>query len=130
MSRRKKAKSGVLKGWLSAKHDCQEGRFIQIGNSFLLSKEYQALTGGAKHLYLCMAMESGGARSFEFPHASAEKYGISKTSFERNTKELIAEGFIILEETPEREKFKKNVYTFSFAWKGIKTVPHFGESKK
>lgn len=50
----------TIKPWLSARLDCKEGRFIQVGNSLLLSKEFQALTAGARFLYLCMTMESGG----------------------------------------------------------------------
>ena len=130
MGRRKTKKNIPLKGWMSARHDCQDGRFIQIGNSLLLDKKYQTLTGGAKHLYICMAMESGGARTFEFSHGSAKKYGIASSTFERNTKELIDQGFICLEESPERGQYAKNVFTFSFAWKDIKSAPHFGEYQK
>ena len=54
----------TIKPWLSARLDCKEGRFVQVGNSLLLSKEFQALTAGARFLYLCMTMESAGKREF------------------------------------------------------------------
>ena len=44
----------TIKPWLSARLDCKEGRFVQVGNSLLLSKEFQALTAGARFLYLCI----------------------------------------------------------------------------
>ena len=70
----------AIKPWLSARLDCKEGRFIQVGNSLLLSKEFQALTAGARFLYLCMTMESAGKREFIFPKSAAEKYGIARNS--------------------------------------------------
>ena len=50
--------------WLSARPDNREKRFIQVGDSLLFSDAFQELRVGAKHLYLCMAMESGGKRDF------------------------------------------------------------------
>lgn len=49
---------------LSAKVDNKEKRFIQVGNSLLLSKQFHALSTGSRFLYFCMAMESGGRISF------------------------------------------------------------------
>ena len=66
-------KHNLMRPWLSANVDCKDGRFIQVGNSFLLSKRVQALSAGARITYLCMAMESGGKPTFEFPKAAAEK---------------------------------------------------------
>ena len=53
-SKSKKKYSNIIPAWLSAKRDNQEGRFIQVGNSLLLSEKYQSLTPGARHLYLCI----------------------------------------------------------------------------
>ena len=80
--------------WLSAKVDCREGRFIQVGNSFLLSKDIQKLSSGAVCTYLCMAMESGGKPDFEFTRTDAAKYGISNATLRRHVAELVAKGFI------------------------------------
>lgn len=44
---------------LSAKVDNKEKRFIQVGNSLLLSKQFHALSTGSRFLYFRMAMESG-----------------------------------------------------------------------
>mgnify|MGYP006939728924 CR=1 FL=1 len=49
---------------LSAKVDNKEKRFIQVGNSLLLSKQFHALSTGGRFLYFCMAMESGKMDSF------------------------------------------------------------------
>ena len=66
-----------LKGWLSALPDCRDRRFIQIGNSLMLSKDFQKLSTGARWLYAAMSMESGGRREFIFPLSAAKKYGMS-----------------------------------------------------
>ena len=67
MGRRKTAGRCNIRPWLSAKADCKEGRFIQIGNSLLLSEQFGKLKAGARDLYFRMAMESGGEREFTFP---------------------------------------------------------------
>lgn len=54
---------------LSAKVDNKEKRFIQVGNSLLLSKQFHALSTGSRFLYFCMAMERGGKEEF---HSSAK----------------------------------------------------------
>lgn len=84
----------TIKPWLSARLDCKEGRFVQVGNSLLLSKKFQALTAGARFLYLCMTMESAGKREFIFPKSAAEKYGIARNSLTRQVAELQDKGFI------------------------------------
>ena len=48
---------------LSAKVDNKK-RFIQVGNSLLLSKQFHALSTGSRFLYFCMAMESSGREEF------------------------------------------------------------------
>ena len=113
MSRRRSG--GTIKSWLSARSDCKEGRFIQVGNSLLLSSCFQGLSAGARFLYLCMAMESGGKRDFTFPLSSAKKYGIAKNSFSRYIKELSDSGFISVHSMANLRQ--PNEYSFSFAWK-------------
>ena len=58
---------------LSAKVDNKEKRFIQVGNSLLLSKQFHALSTGSRFLYFCMAMESGGRKNFILPQKDAKK---------------------------------------------------------
>lgn len=65
---------------MSGKVNCKEGRFIQVGNSLVLSKKFQELKSGARWLYLSMAMESGGKREVTFTHGSGKKYGIKPSS--------------------------------------------------
>ena len=117
MARRKAAKNCALSPWLSAKGDCREGRFIQVGNSLLLSTRFQVLSAGAKHLYLCMAMEAGGRRSFKLPHsAAAKKYGVPSRSFDRYVAELVSAGFI--KKDSGKTTRTPNEYLFLLDWKG------------
>lgn len=118
MGRHKAAQNCVVLPWASAKPDCKEGRFIQIGNSLLLSMTFQELNVGAQHLYLCMLMESGGRKSFEFPLTTAKKYGIPSSSFRRYVDELHAANFIDVQSGANARM--KNLYSFSLAWKSIK----------
>lgn len=118
MGRRKAAENCVVLPWASAKRDCREGRFLQIGNSLLLSDQYQALSAGAQHLYICMMLEAGGRRSFVFPLTAAKKYGVPSTSFRRYVDELHAANFIDVQSGANAQM--KNLYTFSLSWKEMK----------
>ena len=105
----------ALVPWLSATSDGKDGRFIQIGNSLLLSKTFQQLSTGAVHLYMCMAMESGGHWDFKFPLKAAKKYGIASTSLRRYIKELERGGFITVRSNKNLRI--ANDYRFSVEWK-------------
>lgn len=74
--------------WLSSKADNRERRFIQLGNSLLLSRQFHALGAGSRHLYCRMAMERGGRRTFLFPQAAAKKYSIAPSSLRKHISEL------------------------------------------
>lgn len=117
MSKRKRG--DTIAPWLSANPDCKEGRFIQCGNSLLLSKTFQKLSKGAMHTYFCMAMESGGKRDFIFPLTAAKKYGISKNSLVRHVCELAEAGFITV--SSGKVVRQPNLYSFALAWKGLNT---------
>lgn len=98
--------------------DCIEGRFIQIGNSLLLSKKYQALSGKTQSLYFALAMEAGGKPIVELSHGAAErKYGIVRSTYDRAIKELVATGFFEQVIGEDRSQFATNVFRFSLAWK-------------
>lgn len=116
----KRKTGGVMVPWLSARLDSKEGRFLQIGNSFLLSKEVQNLSNGALIVYLAMALEAGGRREFRFPRTAAAKYGIGETSLGRHVKELVAAGFIEVEFSGRFAR-TPNLYRFSLRWKGIES---------
>ena len=116
--------------WMSARADCKELRFIQCGNSLLLSKEFQSLSAGARFMYLCMAMESAGRREFTFPQKAAKKYGIPPASMRRYIDELVARGYI--EKQSMANLRQPNEYRFSMAWKGVaewKTERSYCESQ-
>lgn len=113
MSRRKSG--GTMLPWMSAKADGREKRFLQVGNSLLLSKKFQSLGTGARLLYLCMAMESGGRRTFLLPRTAAKKYGVPSTSLRRYIRQLADGGFIKV--TSYKNLRKPNVYEFSSAWR-------------
>ena len=106
---------GELLPWLSAKQDCREKRFLQIGNSLLLDKRWQSLTHGAKCLYICMAMEAGGKRYFTFPESASRKYGLKHSSFWNYVSELEERQFI--ERSSMKNLRKDNEYKFSLGWR-------------
>lgn len=117
MPKHKAAKNADIRPWLSARCDCKEGRFIQLGNSLLLSKEYQALSSGARHMYACMTMESGGKKTYEFSkNRTGAKYGIPGTSFDRHVKELKEKRFILCIEDNHTIR-QPNLYEFCLDWK-------------
>lgn len=118
MSRRRK--SPVISPWLSARPDNRERRFIQVGDTLLMDKTFQALSPGAKTLYYCMAMECGGKREFLFPRSCAAKYGFAEKSFWRYVRELEENGFLI--RCSMKSLRKPNEYSFSFAWKTVRRV--------
>lgn len=66
---------------LSAKVDNKEKRFIQVGNSLLLSKQFHALSTGSRFLYFCMAMESDGRKNFILSQKDAKMaHGVNPRS--------------------------------------------------
>lgn len=118
MSRRKSAKNVPISPWLSAREDCREGRFIQVGDTLLVSKRFQALKPNSKMLYFALAMDSGGKAKVKLSHGAAErKYGISSTTYDRAIKDLIDGGFIRQELDEYRSQFRTNEFTFVNDWK-------------
>ncbi|WP_297243575.1 hypothetical protein [uncultured Flavonifractor sp.] len=121
MPRRKAAPSCAIPFWMSAKQDCREGRFIQLGNSLLLSPDFHELSTGARYLYLCAAMEAGGRRNFTFPQSAATKYGVNPRSMRRYLQELISAGFIEVESSGRWTR-ESNRYLFSMRWRCQQTA--------
>ena len=107
--------------WLSAKQDNREKRFIQVGDSLLFSKAFRELHVGARYLYFCMAMESGGKRDFRLPTAAAGKYGIKPSSFWTYVRELEDKRFVV--SRSNKHLRQPNDYSFSDGWKTISPVP-------
>lgn len=122
-----KRKSGsTLLPWLTAKPDGKERRFIQVGNSLVLDARFQALSTGARWLYLALCMEAGGKREVAFPHRAAKKFGIASTSFDRYIVELQRVGFVTRVEDGSFAQFAPAVYRFSLAWR-TEPAPQAGE---
>lgn len=105
-----------LSGWMSAKPNGREARFIQVGDSLLFNEHFRNLSPGAFKLYMCCAMESGGRIDFRFSKSKAEKYGIPHTSFNRYMNELKEAKFVQLV-TSGRNTRTPNEYRFIFDWK-------------
>lgn len=124
----RKNNNGQLLPWLSARLDCKEKRFLQLGNSLFFSEEFRKLNTGSRWLYLCMAQESGGKREVTFSRKTAEKYGIPRNSFSRQIKELKDAGFLEISMEGNLWQFQPSVYRFSFAWKE-NAQPQNGGSK-
>lgn len=89
---------------------------MQIGNSLFLCEPFQALSAGAQHLYLCMALECGGRRQYTFPAKSMTKYGIPLRSSRRYVDELIDNGFISCIESGRNTRTESK-YEFRLDWK-------------
>lgn len=115
MPRHKAAERCSIRPWLSARPDCKERRFLQIGDSLFFSESFQSLSAGAQMCYLFMAMESAGRRDFIFPLSSAKKYKIAPRSFRRYLTELEEAGFI--KKVSLANLRKPNEYAFSLSWK-------------
>ncbi len=119
MARHKTAKNCQILPWLSEKPDNSEGRFIQVGNSLLLSERFGKLSASAQRLYLCSAMEAGGRREFTFPAATMKKYHFPRSTAQAALNELTQHGFIELISSGKITR-EPNLYRFSFQWKGAK----------
>lgn len=117
MPRKKAAQSCEFLPWLTAKKvNKDEGRFLQISNSFMLSPVFHKnLSSGAQMLYLCMAAEAGGKREFKFPNSAFQKYSLPTRSARRWIEELETEGFIKCDHALYTRT--ANVYSFVDEWK-------------
>lgn len=110
-----KSSAKPLPCWMSAKRDCREGRFVQIGNSLLFHEKFRSLSAGAFKLYICCAMEAAGSINFQIPASKAEQYGIPPRSLARYIKELERAGFIQTDRSGKSTR-TANDYSFCFRW--------------
>jgi hypothetical protein len=81
----------------------------------MLHRKMRGLGGNAFKLYSHMKLEAGAAPVFEFPHAKYISL-MSKSSFLRAKDELVAAGFIDMEEDNANLR-RPNKYRFSTRWK-------------
>lgn len=117
MGRKKSAPNCDIRPWLSGRRDCREGRYIQVGNSLLLSEAFRKLSGNEHKVYFALCMESGGRPTAALSSAGAKKYGINESTFRRSIDKLIEKGFISCDFEDNPYKFKTNVYRFRTDWK-------------
>lgn len=110
-----KSSAKPLPRWMSAKRDCREARFVQIGNSLLFHEKFRSLSAGAFKLYICCAMEAAGSINFQIPASKAEQYGTPPRSLARYIKELEGAGFIQTDRSGKATR-TANDYSFCFRW--------------
>ena len=110
-----KSSAKPLPRWMSAKRDCREARFVQIGNSLLFHEKFRSLSAGAFKLYICCAMEAAGSINFQIPASKAEQYGIPPRSLARYIKELEGAWFIQTDRSGKSTR-TANDYSFCFRW--------------
>lgn len=118
MGKRKSAQRADMRPWASAHLDCKEGRFVQLGNSLMLSKAFQVLSTGARMLYICACAECGGRRQFTFPSRTMKKYGIPERSGRRYLIELEERGFITCVCSGKNTRHDSD-YEFCLNWKNL-----------
>lgn len=109
-----KRKFEPLPLWLTKTPDGRES-FTRVGRSLLQSAEFQALSAGARFLYICMSVESKGKREVTFPLSAAKAYGIAEKSLRRWVDELAVSGFIAVSSSACVRA--PNIYAFSFTWR-------------
>lgn len=106
----------VFPPWLTALNTNKgEKGFIQIGWSLLESKDFQALTGEQRKIYLAMCAEAGGRPDFEFSLRHFTHYGIKRTKAYQNIQVLRDLGFITCPD--EKSIGSTTRYRFSSDWK-------------
>lgn len=101
--------------WETTKADGIEKRYIRLGATLLASEKMRSLSPSAFKIYCYMRIESGGNRSFKFPHAKYCSY-MSKPTFIKARQELVDKGFIEIIQNNGNLR-KANIYAFSDRWK-------------
>lgn len=101
--------------WETTKADGVEKRYIRLGATLMASEKMRSLSPSAFKIYCYMRIESGGNRSFKFPHAKYCSY-MSKPTFIKAKQELIDKGFIDVVQNNQNLR-KANIYAFSDRWK-------------
>lgn len=118
MARKRAAQNCKFLPWLTGKKGVAgSGRFNQIDNSFYLHPAVKSLSGNAFKLFQAMTIEAGGKPTVKFSRAAGEKYGISSTTFDRASRELIDKGFVELRQEDNPFRYRTNIYRFSERWK-------------
>ncbi|MDY5576137.1 MAG: hypothetical protein SPF70_01465 [Lachnospiraceae bacterium] len=103
--------------WETTKVDGVEKRYFRMGATLMASEQMRSLSPSAFKIYCYMRLESGGSRSFKFPHAKYRSY-MSKPTFLKAKQELIDKGFIDVVQNNKNLR-KSNIYAFSDRWKSL-----------
>ena len=111
-------KKRAFQEWESCAPGLQDGRFMRLSNSQMLHPKMRGLGGNAFMLYCYMKNEAGGKVVFELPHREYTSF-MSKSTFLRAKDDLIAAGFIEVEEDNANLR-RPNKYRFSTRWKEAK----------
>ena len=101
----------------SGSHE-NEKRFLMIPANMLFANNstgfsFPKVRTSSYKLYLCMAIESGGKRIFEFSHTDAKKYGFNLNTFDSCVRELIDKNTIEVIDDPDRSQFKTKQFKFT-----------------
>ena len=115
--KRRPAKHCSMLPWLTARQDGKDGRFLQVGNSFWLSRQVLSLSYATRWMYLLMCLDAGGKAEVTFTHGRAEKLGISSSSYDRAIQQLIRHGFISRADPDNLAQFAPNRFRFVNDWK-------------
>lgn len=99
--------------------DCNgfERRYFRLGISMMSSEAMRTLSPSAFKVYCYMRIESGGRRSFTFPHAKYRTF-MSKPTFFKALTELQEHGFVDVIQHNKNLR-KANIYAFSDRWKQL-----------
>lgn len=103
---------------LSARSDCQEVKFIQVGASFFEDENVCSLKPQTKWVYLCMAIVAGRDTEFSFSRGDGMKYGIPSRTLCTAVNELLEKGFLIRVESGKFTR-TKNKFRFIYNWKKL-----------
>jgi hypothetical protein len=113
--------------WQTNKLNGKEERFIRLGNSFLLSKQFNQLSYQAQIVYIHMMLESAGQKRFIFPKIKYIPF-IPHHTFLKAKKELIENGFIEIIQN-NRNLRKPNQYSFTEKWKSKNNLAVYDRDK-
>lgn len=110
-------KKTPFQSWETKSDNGEEKRYFRLGATIMASEPMRSLSPSAFKIYCFMRIESGGKRSFTFPHAKYQAY-MSKPTFFKALKELEEHGFVdVIKHNGNLRK--ANIYAFSERWKTL-----------
>lgn len=107
----------AFESWESKDSNGYERRYFRMGATLMASEPMRSLSPSAFKVYCYMRIESGGRRSFTFPHAKYRTF-MSKPTFFKALTELQEHGFVDVIQRNGNLR-KANIYAFSDRWKQL-----------